>query len=400
MSRIAFSETEKWRFPCIGQNGKIYCMPFNSQYILELCPVKCTMELIEIDVEIKPSDNWWGTVLGNDGCLYGVPFMATRILKYNPRTQLAEFVGPDLSEIDDTVQPMRFIGGVASGENIVLIPYKSHRIFVFNVSNKTWEFIGNKMIAKNGKWAGGVIGEGEVIIGIPAGAQGVLRIFLPGKLVSMFGFSELQIKDGWIGGTLTHDKSLIYCAPYNSKKVLIIDYKKESLKMLKFPEILFEDGKERRLFTGGSVSKNKSLFFFPEDGPGVLHIRTSDDTLGIIDDYHCDASQKFGGCQVAGNGTIFGIPFNSNHVSYINTTNEDNFTSPCVEVLSDMASRKIALLQNDIDGHKRARVLLRENLFSYKKKLNDWKIFKKNEMRFLMVPSVLNLIQKIFIIKV
>lgn len=73
----------------LGLDGKLYCIPFNSEFVMIIDPVTDTFEEINFGLSLTDQEKWLGSFLGSDGKIYGVPYDAQDFLIIDPSTKTA-----------------------------------------------------------------------------------------------------------------------------------------------------------------------------------------------------------------------------------------------------------------------------------------------------------------------
>jgi hypothetical protein len=268
---------DKWECGVRANNGRIYCAPFGADHILKIDTIQGTVETLD-NVELPETGDWlWqsgalaadnniyympanahrimrlnpdndslssvgddlgeggfkysGTVVGNDNCLYGIPYCTTRIIKYNP-------ADPDTtSTVGDEAERAFFCGnGVLGGDGYIYAANGASQVLnagqVLKIdttsNNHTW--IGDQIYSGllGAGWGDPIVGVDKCIYWPPFCANRVLK-FDPEiqQLPSLVGndLGEQGVWK-WQGGALATD-GVIYCIPFHSTQVLVIDPFKE-----------------------------------------------------------------------------------------------------------------------------------------------------------------------------
>ena len=259
----------KWRCGVRAKNGNIYCAPYDADHILKININDGTVETLD-NVELP--DEWgdyWSGALAIDGCIYFMPSDARRILKLNPDNDTLPSVGDDLGEGG-------YSGTVVGNDDFVYgIPYQDTRIIKFDPTNldttstvveeaeRGFDCGGNGVLAGDGyiyamnqygqvlqvdttsnnyTWIGDRIysgirgkGWGDPIIGVDK------CIYWPPSDPSLVG-DDLGGTGSykWQCGALATDGT-IYCIPYCSSVVLVIDPFKEFSATLQTNMTLYPD---------------------------------------------------------------------------------------------------------------------------------------------------------------
>ena len=121
--------------------------------------------------------------------------------------------------------------------------------------------------------------------------------------------------DYWRGGAGYNGK--IYCAPYNSDKILIIDIKTNGVSYLTIPDVGATSGR-----FWGAIERNGKVYFIPHNATKVLVLDTSNNsmyTLGSL----TGTAQYAGGALAK--GIIYCAPYDS--TSILKIASDDTLTT-------------------------------------------------------------------------
>jgi len=123
----------------------------------------------------------------------------------------------------------------------------------------------------------------------------------------------------YIGGVLTNN-GYIYCIPFNSDNVLLIDTKTNIGS--KYDGLCnINDVSENNKWSGGVFAPNGLIYCIPFNSPNVLVIDTNTNTYDIniyyMKGYFGD--RKWAGGILAPNGKIYCVPFDSENILVIDT---------------------------------------------------------------------------------
>ena len=158
-----------------ANDGKLYCCPYSASHVYCFDPKTGKAEQVGAnlgDMEKKFS----GGCMGPDGeTIYFVPNNERRVYSFNVRTCQGAQVGPDLNAICG-IEKSKFNGGVLGKDGaLYLIPRDAPRVVRFDPKTRLAEPIGPEWTGDN-KWAGGRLGADGHIYCAPHNHTHVLRI--------------------------------------------------------------------------------------------------------------------------------------------------------------------------------------------------------------------------------
>jgi hypothetical protein len=258
----------KWICGVLANTGSIYCAPCNADHILKIDTIQGTVETLD-GVELPETGDhllWASGALARDNHIYYMPSQAYRIMRLNPDNDSLSSVGDDLGE------GYKYRGTVVGKDDHVYgIPYGATRIVKFDLTNpdttstvgkeaEEWFMCGNGVLGGDGyiyaangdgqvlqidttnsdytwigdriyseaAWGDPIVGVDECIYWPPSRANRVLKFDpetqqLPSLVGDDLGGGAL---DKWWSGALARD-GVIYCIPFCSSLVLVIDPFKE-----------------------------------------------------------------------------------------------------------------------------------------------------------------------------
>lgn len=189
------SATDKWVLGALGPNGKVYGVPSSSSQVLVIDPVAGTATdggmtaAPGSSIAVTTFGKWEGGVLGQDGRIYCVPFDASTTTNIND-SQSILIIDPRTNTYDTTTisglttAVTKMIGGVLAPDGkIYMVPWDRFRVVVIDttVSPPTVELEAPELVVPaqtpvSGKWAGGVLAPNGKIYTVPTQATNVLII--------------------------------------------------------------------------------------------------------------------------------------------------------------------------------------------------------------------------------
>jgi len=256
----------------LADNGWIYCIPANANYVVKVNPT--TDEVVLIGPKIVGRQKWYGGIIGSDGNIYGIPHNASVVLKIDPRTDT-------VSTLNGTEGPLpegnwKWHGGLAAGDKIIGFPNNADQVLIIDCQKSTIYTSGDANILQSGRHR------------IP---------------------QDSRYK--YLGGALTQNGRYAYLFPCDAERVLRFDCETDEM-VLVGPCLL--DGENK--WQNGFVARDGCLYGIPQRGAGVLRIRPSYDDDGhgdIVDILPCgenmmSVKDKFEGGVLGHDGNIYCIP--------------------------------------------------------------------------------------------
>eukprot|EP00592_Proboscia_alata_P022273 CAMPEP_0194402598 /NCGR_PEP_ID=MMETSP0176-20130528/1283_1 /TAXON_ID=216777 /ORGANISM="Proboscia alata, Strain PI-D3" /LENGTH=192 /DNA_ID=CAMNT_0039200017 /DNA_START=64 /DNA_END=639 /DNA_ORIENTATION=+ len=156
----------KWNGGVVAENGCLYCVPANSNRVLEYNPATNTSATIGRDLSEYGELKWNDAVIGNDGNIYGLPHKSGTVLIINPSTKTVDVV--DISqERWGRKQKGWYSGGVLAADGMIyIIPCHStsEQVLQFDPTDRTATSVGKKFTG-DWKWCGGVLGKDGCVYG-------------------------------------------------------------------------------------------------------------------------------------------------------------------------------------------------------------------------------------------
>eukprot|EP00927_Polykrikos_kofoidii_P069497 TRINITY_DN65004_c0_g1_i1.p1 TRINITY_DN65004_c0_g1~~TRINITY_DN65004_c0_g1_i1.p1 ORF type:complete len:369 (+),score=52.01 TRINITY_DN65004_c0_g1_i1:180-1286(+) len=219
----------KWTGAAKGNDGNIYCAPFNSESVLVIEPENMDFNLLQGAGSGK--GKWSGAAVAPDGTIFCAPFNADSVLMIEPHERTLTFlgrVGSVEDETDTVTIPKgnsKWLGAAfASNGKIYCAPYNASTVLVINTKDKELSFIEGAGMG-SAKWAGAAVGHDGRIYCAPYNASSVLIVDPEThKLTFLAGAGSEFGK--WFGASLSVDGRVV-CAPWNADSVLVITTKEE-----------------------------------------------------------------------------------------------------------------------------------------------------------------------------
>ena len=224
-----------WSSCAAALDGCIYFMPDCASCIMKLDPNNNdAMSSVGDDLgdgEFKFN----GTVVGIDGCVYGMPSPqfefpdeATRILKYDPSSNITSFFGDVAHDNIDCVS-----GGVLARDGCIYVLDKDRVLKIeTKMTNNSHCFVGSIIQSDHNYgdgWGDAILGIDGCIYWPPLDAKRTLKYDPYSNQISLVGDnfeSEGQAwtfnSGAWKSGALATD-GVVYCIALNATQVLTID---------------------------------------------------------------------------------------------------------------------------------------------------------------------------------
>lgn len=309
----SYSGGSKWVGSVLAQDGKIYCSPLTSQFIMVIDPQANTASLNNFGLTIPTGNKYNGNVLAQDGKIYCIPASTTYgVLVIDPALQTAYFetFGVDMTG------PFKWSGGIlAPNGKIYCIPYSSSDILIIDVANGSAERNAMGMtLTGTAKFNGGVLAPNGKIYCVPYGSNSILVIDPESGTTYAFP-SPVTGSTKFFGGALAADGK-IYCAPNSSSGVLVIDPATDTAEFLSYVD-LGVTSPSGTSFSGCCTGPDGKIYFIPY---GSTLIGVFDPLEPVLTEKMkfmqaagaaISGTGKWIGCSVGENGTIYSVPFNS-----------------------------------------------------------------------------------------
>jgi streptogramin lyase len=294
--------TNQYFSGCLGVDGKIYAIPFDSNYVLKIDPNKETISLESYipDFPGYSGPSFSSSIALKDGRICGIPYYSDKVIFYDPQTQQytesnqinGQWVGGSLAPNGKIYCP-----GIRTRRTLVIDPVAG------TASTSVFSPIGtaDDPLANPSNWAGGVLAPNGKIYGVPFGATNVLEIDPVAGIQTTFGsLSSDNYK--WYGGVLAPNGK-IYCTPSASTSILKIDPVARTATT--FGNTLSVISSAEYIY--GSVLGADGKIYYPlYNSNKIVRLDPDTETLSI---YHTLGEYaSFGAGVLASNGNIYTIP--------------------------------------------------------------------------------------------
>jgi len=252
----------KWRCGVRANTGSIYCAPYGADHILKIDPIQGTVETLT-DIEMPETGRglWASGALAPDNHIYYMPAFARQIMRLNPDNDSLSSVGDDLGEGYG-----KYSGTVVGNDEILYgIPYHATHIIKFDLTNPdTTSTVGERI---NDKCGNGVLcGDGDIYAANQSGQ--VLKVDTTNGNYTWIGDKIAEfVGQGWGDPIIGVDKC-IYWPSYNANRVLKFDPETQQL-----PSLVGDDLGEGQKWVGGALlATDGAIYCIPSGATQILTI--------------------------------------------------------------------------------------------------------------------------------
>lgn len=218
---------EKYLGGELCRDGKIYTIPGHASRVLVIdAPAweagQTSSPVRPIGPSFEGEYKWLRGVLMSTGVIIGIPCHADAILCINPTTSTATTIDWDARDprAPPKGMPWKWHGGQISPDDgcLYCIPQRAEAVLKFDPVTNQATFIGDRYPGRN-KWYGGLLGRDGAIYGVNQNHPSILRIDPKTQSTSLHGnFPEGGFK--WHGGVVGTDGN-IYGIPAHGRFVAL-----------------------------------------------------------------------------------------------------------------------------------------------------------------------------------
>lgn len=260
-----------------------------------------SVSVIHLDCRTKHS--WWGTAFSEEtSTVIGIPFSSPVILSFNSET--GEFRECD---VPGGGHRSGWAGGAMAAGSLWAMPYNASRVLRFDPRSFTAEFVGPHMGTGKQLFYGSVVVPSGRVIGIPHDAHSVLEVDPSEKTVRRFGDLRNEPRCSWRSGCLGGD-GMVYGIPCSGNRVLRIDPTTKAISL--FGNVSAEPEKWQQGVTG----PDGNVYGIPRNAHRILKISVADGSVSEVGPDLGDAKKKYEGGCLGPDGRIYCIPFNESQV--------------------------------------------------------------------------------------
>jgi len=266
------SDGSKWSGGVLAPNRKIYCAPDLEKNILVINPKNNTSE----NIPFVKNGRWAGAVLAPDNNIYCVPSIGDvsnnnlmSVLVLNPETEQISFIDTDLSGNDGNDDEL-FGGVLAPNGKIYCIPRNCPKILVIDTNTSPVStYTLTKPTFGTSQWFFGCLGSDGIVYGSPRRANAILTIDPSGDDISGIPISE--ITNGYASANLSLNNK-IYFAPFsNNTNILVLDLETNTTTLEPIPSSL---PLSVARFLGLVSTPQNEIVMVPAIQDAVVRIRT------------------------------------------------------------------------------------------------------------------------------
>ena len=288
----------------LGKDGKIYTIPSGN------------VPIVAIDVETREFTSfgsisgsptvgrWSGGVLHTNGKIYGVPFNFPYVLEINTSNKTTTYWGHAGSGT------AKYSGGVlAPNGKIYAMPGNSNTVAEIDIKARDIYSFGYNI---DGQFVGGVLAPNGKIYGVPHQGGAVLEVDPSARRTSTFAITNYSGSGGWNYGALAPDGN-IYCLPaYDQTSILQIDPVTKTATTWGIVEGLLGNGGH---FTGAVLAPNGKIYGVPSRYEGFLEIDPVNKTLKRV----CGEDiGYYAGAVLALNGKVYALGASNGQMAGLN----------------------------------------------------------------------------------
>jgi len=219
----------KWGALSLALNGKIYSIPFNSDFIIVFDPLTESIESIASPF-LSEDKKWFGGILAPNGKIYAPPGDASDILVIDPSNNTTYTIA------SPTAGTFKWISGsLAPNGKIYGAPGSQDSILMIDPSN---DVVSTLAITKTGilKWSGLNLGIDGKLYGTPLISNSDVLVLDPftNNVNYITAAGGTSASGAWFGASLAPN-GFIYHTPYYNQPILQIDTSSQSTSLINQP---------------------------------------------------------------------------------------------------------------------------------------------------------------------
>lgn len=281
-------------------------------------PVNSRVKLLEIPATTGvTSQRFVGGVEAADGRIFCVPRSANNVLVINPHTETLEnmFEG---QLPDDGHSVSKYGGGVRVRDGrIFFLPAYETAVLIIDPATNTFDNTSISGLPTGNKWFGVALSHDGIVVGFPWQNVGVIFIDPETMEVDRSSITASDLGHGGWQSASTADNGIIYGCPRFSvaDSILMVDPKTKVFAEIPIPGHITGGNK----FAGGEHNDNH-IYCIPYASPDILVLDTlSNKTITIPIVTNPELSFKYTGAAVTPAGHLFMAPFSSTSVAVLDT---------------------------------------------------------------------------------
>lgn len=249
-----------------------------------------------------------GGTMAQNNCIYYTPARATRVLKFDPATEISTSIGTTFTATANH----KWNGGVL---------YSDGKIYAFPQSESGFQ---NVLVIDPATDSTALISIGATGIGCPClGSDGYIygpplnggRVykFNPATSTGVFVGSTYANTSTWYSGVLANNNK-IYFAPTLAGQVLELDIATGNTAL-----IGTDYGLGTSKYVSGQLALNGNIYFAPYNATQFLELNVTTLTTTLVGSTHAGSSKYFT-CLMGLNGKIYGSPFDAEKTIELNVS--------------------------------------------------------------------------------
>lgn len=285
--------TNKWQGVALAHNGKIYCAPLSENKVLVIDPTNDSFYYIDVT-----SGGYRGACLSPNGKIYCIPHLAgvSNILVINPTNDTFYRINASIASHGSG----SYIGGcIAPNGAIYCFPAQAPQILKIDTLTDTVTTIGSNLGTAAFKYGSGAMTVDGKIVMNPTFAEFPLLVdpsddsvttFVQGDGAANKAYSCVLAKDG-----------LMYSMGWQAAKLRLLNPGTGE-----YTTIL--SGLPDESFIWGVLGMNGLIYGCPGSTSRVIEVNPYVPSWRYVGADIAGSIPKYGGCVMARNGNIYGVP--------------------------------------------------------------------------------------------
>ena len=289
-------------------NGKIYFIPEDEVYVLELDPTQTQLKSTTFG-SLSGTTKWLGGVLAPNGLIYGIPYSSLTWLRINPynRTAVAFTAGASVSGL--------YKGGILTPNGLIVAPSGNNasgitRIMVFNPATETFVELDVTLNAIGVAYNGSCLAPNGIVYFTPQSDDIVGAYDAETKKYKEYSIPSQGIGTNLYDGSVLGPDGNIYFIPRNATRVLVFNPISNTGKFIG-PDL----GTVSSKWKGGVLAPDGYIYGIPLSDSRFLKIDWKNHTVVFVGSIA--GSGKFSGATIASTGNMYTITSSSDTIAEI-----------------------------------------------------------------------------------
>lgn len=306
---------EKWIDSIASKQDKIYFSPYNFEFVGVYDPKTKVLSFIESEELNKESkevcqNKTWGIAEGPDGKFYCCPHSSRYVLIIDPNT--------DTTSVIDTFFPdTQKWAGIAQGPdgNMYCAPYNSEYILVIHPTTQSLSFISTLSIQTSmaAKWTDVVQGKDGLMYFIPKNSNEIMVLDTSDQSLSSWSFVSLGSGNRYFyGATVSEYNGKIYLPNWNNQYYCVIDPSTKT-------DYRIDVASSKTSF-GAALHSDGKIYCTPFNSNQIVTISSINDDREYID---IGQTSSWNGMAIDSLGKMYCAPFNSDNILTIDLNRTD-----------------------------------------------------------------------------